>query len=149
MPSAQLTAAEVTGTMTIRKFSYYSYGAAELGDLSGRTAMVLTIKGGPTSIRDDMDADDGEAVFQLVEGEGEGVVVLNGEVTGFAADGATLVVTDEAEGELTIAILDAMTGLLPAGDYQYDIKMLMDDGTSLVREAGRVKILAGTTKRVV
>ena len=92
---------------------------------------------------------DTDSVLQIVVTNGgdaeDGLLYLNGEA-GTAGD-ASLVVDDDA-GTVEIIITDDATADIPAAIYRYDIKLLMDDDSSVLLTTGQVTVTKTPTGTV-
>lgn len=92
-----------------------------------------------------LDGDDTTAVLQIEESAG--LLRLNGEAYGTAADGA-ISVTDAAAGDLTITIKGAAAKELPVrSGLVYDLQILVS-GEPVTRSSGTFNVTADVTRAV-
>ena len=136
--SAAATAATVAGSsITITRGDTASIALTGLGDLSLRTKLWFTVKSKHT------DAD--TASILQVEETG-GLLYLNGAAT--TITNATLVVDDEAAGNITVTIKAAATAALSPSTYSYDVQQLTSDPAVHTETAGTFTVSADYTRAV-
>lgn len=92
---------------------------------------------------------DDQAIVQIVKSNpaagNDGLLRLNRAAT-TAAQGSLTV--DQPSGAVTITIADDATALLNANDYQYDLKVLLSDGSSTVLAQGACQVRLTATHTV-
>lgn len=112
----QVAAAIVEGTaISVRRGDRVTINLTGLGSLAGRTKLWFTVKARPESETDE------QAKIQIVEADG--LVRLSGAAAGDAG-GASIVVTNEATGALTITLAEETTAALAVGGaWRWDLQV--------------------------
>jgi hypothetical protein len=133
-------AAAVTGAnISRRRGDTWSITITDMGDITGRSKLWLSVKELNTE-----DADDSDALLQITEGDG--LLILNRETAGTSSDGS-ITVDDEADGDITVAVKAAATATLPRGTFRYDVQVLNGGNISTLSE-GQFSITADVTRKV-
>jgi hypothetical protein len=137
--SALQIAAIVSGSgLTVHRGDTLVINLTGLGNLTGRTSLWFTAK---------QRAAQGDAEAQLQVEESEGLLVLAGSVP-TEEETATLVVTDEVAGNVTVAISAAASRkLTPTTTGVWDVQVRMSDTVSTLSH-GSLKIVADVTQRI-
>lgn len=138
--SAAATAAAVSGsTLTITRGDTFSAALTGLGNIATRTKLWFTVKVNRTLA-------DTAAVIQITEAGG--LVALNGAAYATSGHGS-LTVTDAAAGNVTIALDEAATALLPEiSGLAYDIQQLTAAGAVQTLTDSSLSITADVTRAV-
>jgi hypothetical protein len=108
-----------------------------LGDISGRTTLWLTAK----RSRDQVDI---AAILQITEADG--LVRLNGAAAANAA-WASITVTDEVAGDITVVVDENATQDLVPATLDYDIQVLIGGNVTTLRTSTLV-IPADVTRSI-
>jgi hypothetical protein len=113
-----------------RRGDSWSISITGLGALTGYTSLWFTVKDGA----DDADS---AAIIQIkknASGTGDGLIYLNG-AAGTAGQGS-ITIDDASAGDITIALDEAATLLLPhGGGKHYDIQVLISGTVTTLTEA--------------
>jgi hypothetical protein len=135
--SAAAVAAVMAGSdISVRRGDTTTISLTGIGSLVGRTKLWFTAKA-------DIQDSDSLAVLQITESGG--LVVLNG-ASPTTGQTATLTVTNEAEGNVTIVITALATAVLsPFTAGAYDIQMLVASGVATLT-AANFAVTADVTK---
>jgi len=136
--AATVNAAVSGGTITILRGDTLSASITGLGDISARSKLWWTVK-------DSYSDTDPNAILQVEETGG--LLYVNGGTAGTAL--ASITVSDENAGDLTIAVDETITDdLVPRNNCYYDIQMLTGAGAVTTLTAGTVNLTADVTRRV-
>lgn len=118
--SAASVAAAVAGSsITCHRGDNLSAALTDIGALTGYTKLYFTVKA------DMSDADTASIVQIALTG---GLLYLNG-AAGTAGNGS-ITISDEATGDVTIALEEVETAKLQPGSYHYDIQVVKASGVS-------------------
>jgi len=112
------------GAITVRPYTTWIIPISGLGSLAGRTALYFTVKTDPDS---DVDS---EAMLQVEETAG--LLRVNGAAA--AAINGSLLVTDAVNGDLTVTINKAVTGLPRQAGMPWDVKIVTAAATKILGE---------------
>ena len=135
--AAAVAAAVAGSTLTVTRYSRWSASLTGLGSLAGRTKLYFTVKLSPES---DTDA---EALVQIEETAG--LKYVAGATPAVGVTG-TLVVDDEAAGDITLTLVAGATSLLElTAAAEYDLKLLDSSGPRQVT-AGTFKVAAAVAR---
>lgn len=136
--SAAATAATVAGSsITITRGDTASISITGLGSLALRTKLWFTVKNKHS---------DADTASVLQVEETGGLLYLNGAAT--TITNATLVVDDEAAGNITVTIKAAATAALSPSTYSYDVQQLTSDPAVHTETAGTFTVSADYTRAV-
>ena len=135
--AAQLVGILSGSELTLLRGDTIQINFTGLGSLSGRTKLWFTVK-------DELKAADDQSVIQIVEGVG---LVYFNKAAGVAGQ-ASLTVTDQNLGNVTVLISADASRLLEVTDYlDYDIQMLGPGGV-LTKTRGGCKITSDVTRNI-
>jgi hypothetical protein len=108
-----------TGLITIVRYTTFTRQITGLGSLTNRAELYFSIKRSPSQ-------DDDDSLIRI--SEGTGLERINGAAAGDAA-GASLVVDDQDDGDVTITMVKAITSTLPLFDNAaHDFKIIRTNG---------------------
>ena len=138
IPAAVAAASGDPAVITCLRGDTLRVALPPMGDVSGRTKLVMTAKA-CTSDSDDL------AVFQV--NENIGLTRLNGSglVTPAAAN---LTVTNQSTGTVTVEIDASVTAVLAVRDLQWDVQAILPTGITTPIN-GIVSIVADVTRSVI
>jgi hypothetical protein len=143
MTAAEIEAALSGDTITAHRGDSLSVSLAGLGSLAGYVSLDFTVK------RSKSDSDD-EAIIRIrkdASGVGDGLLRLNG-AEAMAGDGS-LVIDDEAAGNITVNLAaSAMAELTAWSGYHYDVQMISATAVD-TRMEGTFNVTADVTRAVV
>jgi hypothetical protein len=136
--TAAQVAAIVSGTdVTVKRGDTWTISFTGLGSIANRTKLWFSVKGS------DGDADT-ESLVQIEESTG--LVYLSGAPAATAADGS-LVVDDQAAGDITITLKPAATAVLEALEgLSYDVQVLTSAGAISTKTEGAFTITGDVTR---
>jgi hypothetical protein len=144
--SAAQVAAIVAGSkITIHRGDYTSIALTGLGSVIGRTGekIYFTVKTTPSN-----NLTDGDAVLQVTELTGAYWLNSATIAAPVVVGDASISVTDESAGNLTIVLKSAITTLLPAASgYYYDIQWIDSAGEPRTLTSGRLDVDEDITRR--
>lgn len=134
--SAASVTATVTGSdITCQRGDTLSASLTDVGALTGYSKVYFTVK------QDSADADSA-SIIQIVTSTG--LLYLNG-AAGTAAKGS-ITITDEATGDITIALDESETAKLNPGSYSYDVQVVRTAGTVSTLTEGTFEVAADVTR---
>jgi len=135
--AAQVADALEGEDLTIHRGDSYAATLTSLGNLSGRTALWMTVKRTPAS---DLDS---QAKIQITETDG--LLTLNGADYATPAHGSLTV--NAEENAVTIALHGIATALLSVGQqWEYDLQVVDADGDPYTIAVGQVTVNADVTR---
>ncbi len=113
-----IASAVVGSTITAHRGDTLSAALENIGALTNYSKVWFTVKR-------DLDDADSAAIVQIVTSTG--LLYINGAAA--TAGNGSITISDEATGDLTIALNASETAKLSPGNYQYDIQILRSAGT--------------------
>jgi hypothetical protein len=139
-PAAQLAAGLDGTTLTILRGDTLTVAFTGLGDISTRTKLWFTAKESAGAKAD------AKAAIQVEETEG---LLYIAEAAATDATKATITVTDEAAGNLTLTVdADQIATLYLFRDGRYDVQVLKADGSVQTLTSGVCHVTADVTRAV-
>ena len=122
--AAGVASTTITDTIQLRPFDTFTVSITGLGSLTGRSELYFAVK---------ENAGDADADSLVLISEGTGAEVINGAPAA-AANDATLVVDNVANGDITVSIVDATNGTgaldgAEATNLVCAVKAIYADGT--------------------
>jgi len=137
--AAQVAAILAGSDITVQRGDTLSVALTGLGNIAARTKLYFTVKVNPSR-------DPDTAAILKIE-ETAGLTVVNGVAYTTVANG-DITVDDEADGDVTITVDEAVTALLMvASGLYYDIQMVSAAGV-VTLTAGRMTVAADVTRAV-
>lgn len=138
---AQVAAALVSGSaISIARGDTIEIALTGLGSMAGRTALWFTVKARPES------ETDAQAKLQITEEDG--LLRLNGAAAGDAA-GASLVVDDETDGDITITLTaETSAALAVGGAWRWDVQVAQPGPGVWTPRTGDFTVRADVTRAV-
>ena len=137
--SAASVVATVSGSdITCTRGDSFSASLTDVGALTGYSKVYFTVK---------KDKDDADAVSIIQIEKTAGLKYIDGGTATTAANG-TLTITDEATGDITIALDEAETAKLDGGVYYYDVQIVRSAGTVSTLTSGNFTVSADVTRAV-
>lgn len=137
--AAQVAAVLAGSDITVQRGDTLSVALTGLGNIAARTKLYFTVKVNPSR-------DPDTAAILKIE-ETAGLTVVNGVAYTTVANG-DITVDDEADGDVTITVDEAVTALLMvASGLYYDIQMVSAAGV-VTLTAGRMTVAADVTRAV-
>jgi len=139
--AAEVMAAISGSDLVIYRGDSWSAALTGLGDISARSKLYFTLKSNNRQT-------DAEAMVQIEETDG--LIVLNGTaMTGTDVLNGSLVVNDEVNGNVTLALAATVTAQLECAEgLLYDIQVVNADGAVHTLTAGTAVVLADVTRAV-
>lgn len=131
-----IASAVVGSTITAHRGDTLSAALENIGALTNYSKVWFTVKR-------DLDDADSAAIVQIVTSTG--LLYINGAAA--TAGNGSITISDEATGDLTIALNASETAKLSPGNYQYDIQILRSAGTPVsTLTYGEFVVAADVTK---
>ncbi len=135
--SAASVTATVSGSdITCTRGDSLSASLTDVGALTGYSKIYFTVK---------RDHDDADSVSIIQIEKTAGLKYIDGAAAVTAANG-TITITDEATGDITIALDEAETAKLDAGVYYYDVQIVRSAGTVSTLTSGEFTVSADVTR---
>jgi len=133
----------ISGTaITILRGDTFECSISELGSLASYVSLDFTVKS------DKSDADTAALIRIRLNATGlaDGLLTLNGATASNADDGS-IVITDQAAGDITITLAASCTDDLATGTYAYDVQ-LIEVGDVSTLTSGKATVTADVTRAV-
>jgi len=141
--SAVTVRSAISGTtITILRGDTFECSISGLGSLASYASLDFTVKANKTQA-------DAAALIRIrlnKTGLADGLLTLNGATASNADDGS-IVITDEAAGDITITLAASCTDDLTTGTYVYDVQ-LIEAGSVSTLTYGRASVMADVTRAV-
>lgn len=135
--SAASVTATVSGSdITCTRGDSLSASLTDVGALTGYSKVYFTVK---------RDHDDADAVSIIQIEKTAGLKYIDGAAAVTSANGS-ITITDEATGDITIALDEAETAKLDAGVYYYDVQIVRTAGTVSTLTTGEFTVSADVTR---
>jgi len=141
--SAVTVRSAISGTtITILRGDTFECSISGLGSLASYASLDFTVKANKTQA-------DAAALIRIrlnKTGLADGLLTLNGATASNADDGS-IVITDEAAGDITITLAASCTDDLTTGTYVYDIQMITASSVKTLT-SGKLVVSADVTRLV-
>lgn len=137
--SAASVVATVSGSdITCTRGDSLSASLTDVGALTGYSKIYFTVK---------RDHDDADAVSIIQIEKTAGLKYIDGGAATTAANGS-ITISDEATGDITVALDEAETAKLDPGVYFYDVQIVRSAGTVSTLTEGSFTVSADVTRAV-
>ena len=141
--SAVTVRSAISGTtITILRGDTFECSISGLGSLASYASLDFTVKANKTQA-------DAAALIRIrlnKTGLADGLLTLNGATASNADDGS-IVITDEAAGDITITLAASCTDDLTTGTYVYDVQMITASSVKTLT-SGKLVVTADVTRLV-